>query len=159
MILPFREAFSAIFFVSLGLLINIASIVRDPVISFIGIALVIAIKSVAALIAFRSTGLSWQRAFGPSLALSHVGEFAFVLILLAATSGVITKEQREQVLGVAGGTLLVSPMLIRYGFRRRDEGEDAEQEQLPFQLTHTDDIRHLAVVVGMGPVGRAVARD
>ncbi len=157
LILPFREAFSAIFFVSLGLLINIAAIFRDPVISFVGIALVIAIKSVAALIAFRSTGLSWQRAFGPSLALSHVGEFAFVLILLAATSGVITTAQREQVLGVAGGTLLASPMLIRYGFRRREDAEDGEQEHQAFQLTHTNDIRHLAVVVGMGPVGRAVA--
>ncbi len=157
LILPFREAFSAIFFVGLGLLINLTSILHNPLVSLGGIATVIAIKSIAALLALRSTGLGWRRSLGPSLALSHVGEFAFVLILMAATSGVITAKQREQVLGIAGGTLLASPMLIRYGFRRRDDGDDGDHSQQEFHLIHKNDKRHLAVIVGMGPVGRAVA--
>jgi monovalent cation:H+ antiporter-2, CPA2 family len=157
LILPFREAFSAVFFVSLGLLVNLAAIIHDPVVALGGIAVLIVIKAIASTIALRITGISWDRAFGPALGLSHVGEFAFVLILLAASEGVITAEQRQQVLAIAGGTLLVSPILIRYGFGRTSASDDTAHaiETDLLQRKHSD--RRLAVIVGMGPIGRAVA--
>ncbi len=157
LILPFREAFSAIFFVSLGLLVNLVAILRDPVFAVGGIVLLTLIKTAAATIALRITGLTWKRSLGPALGLAHVGEFAFVLILLAATSGVISAEQRQQVLAIAGGTLLLSPLLIRFGFRKGVLGDDTATaiETTSWQRESGD--RRLAIVVGMGPVGRAVA--
>lgn len=157
LILPFREAFSAIFFVSLGLLVNLIAIVQDPVFALGGILLLIFVKTAASAIALRITGISWSRALGPALGLAHVGEFAFVLILLAASSGAMSGEQRQQVLTIAGGTLLVSPLLIRYGFRRVDGADDPSSERDANRLQRKQEERKLAVVVGMGPVGRAVA--
>jgi monovalent cation:H+ antiporter-2, CPA2 family len=157
LILPFREAFSAIFFVSLGLLVNLVAIFQEPVFALGGIFILIIIKTFAATIALRLTGLAWTSSFGPALGLAHVGEFAFVLILLAATSGVITSDQRQQVLAIAGGTLLVSPMLIRYGFRKTPLGDDSGAAIETNLLQRKQMERHLAIIVGMGPVGRAVA--
>lgn len=157
LILPFREAFSAIFFVSLGLLINLVAILQDPIVALGGILLLVTIKTLAATIAFRLTGLSWKRSFGPALGLAHVGEFAFVLILLAATSGVIASDQRQQVLAIAGGTLLLSPVLIRYGFRKDLLTDDTATAIHTNQLQRKQPERRLAIIVGMGPVGRAVA--
>ena len=157
LILPFREAFSAIFFVSLGLLINLVAIVQQPVLAIGGITILIAIKVFAGWVALRVTGLSWKRSWGPALGLAHVGEFAFVLILLAATSGVISSNQRQQVLAVAGGTLLVSPLLIRFGFRKNSSDDADNASEDPNQLERKQDDRRLAIIVGMGPVGRAVA--
>ncbi len=157
LILPFREAFSAIFFVSLGLLVNLAEIVKNPVFTIGGIVVLIAIKTVTTSIALRVTGLPWRRCFGPALGLSHVGEFAFVLLLLAASSGVVTVTQRQQVLAVAGGTLLLSPMLIRFGFRKRDQDDFNEPAAESSSVKRVQDERRLAIIVGMGPVGRAVA--
>ena len=157
LILPFREAFSAVFFVSLGLLVNLAAIVRDPIIALVGIVLLILIKTTASIVALRITGITWKQAFGPALGLSHVGEFAFVLILLAASAGVISSEQRQQVLAIAGGTLLISPILIRYGFRRSDNPDDTSHALKSDSWQRSGQERRLAVIVGMGPVGRAVA--
>jgi CPA2 family monovalent cation:H+ antiporter-2 len=156
LILPFREAFSAVFFVSLGLLVNLVDIVRDPLVAVSGILILMAIKSFAATVAFRATGISWKKSFAPSLGLAHVGEFAFVLILLAASSGVITSDQRQQVLAIAGGTLLLSPFLIRFGFGKSD-GSIAISDDSHNKIRANDfDDRRLAIVIGMGPVGRAV---
>jgi CPA2 family monovalent cation:H+ antiporter-2 len=157
LILPFREAFSAIFFVSLGLLINLVAILRDPVLALGGIAILIAIKIIGTTVAFRITGLSWKRSIGPAIGLAHVGEFAFVLMLVAASSGAISADQRQQVLAIAGGTLLISPMLIRFGFRKRVEDSDTRIaiESNVIHRKHAE--RRLAIIIGMGPVGRAVA--
>lgn len=156
LILPFREAFSAVFFVSLGLLVNLVDIIREPVIAVSGIVILMAIKWLAATIAYRATGISWRKSIAPSLGLAHVGEFAFVLILLAASSGVITGDQRQQVLAIAGGTLLLSPVLIRFGFGRTDNSTPASDDShTKIRISDFDD-RRLAIVIGMGPVGRAV---
>jgi len=157
LILPFREAFSAIFFVSLGLLINLVAIIEHPVFAITGIVVLTLIKTFAAMIAFRLTGLSWRRAVGPAIGLAHVGEFAFVLILLAATSDIITSDERQQVLAIAGGTLLISPLLIRRGFRKRASDDSEDESVIHPSLQRMQPERRLAVIVGMGPVGRAVA--
>jgi len=157
LILPFREAFSAIFFVSLGLLINLAAVFRDPVFMIGGIAILIAIKVIGATLALRITGLSWKRSIGPAIGLAHVGEFAFVLMLIAAASGAINTEQRQQVLAVAGGTLLISPMLIRFGFRKRLEDSETSVAIETNVLHRKHEDRRLAIILGMGPVGKAVA--
>lgn len=155
LILPFREAFSAVFFVSLGLLINLMDIFRDPWVAVLGISGLIMIKAIAAAVAYRATGIRWRRAFPPSLGLAHVGEFAFVLILLAASSGVISADQRQQVLAIAGGTLLLSPVLIRFGFSRPSDEVVSDDSQIKLRISDFED-RRLAIVIGMGPVGRAV---
>lgn len=157
LILPFREAFSAIFFVSLGLLINLKAILHDPVFVSGGIAILIAIKVSGATLALRITGLSWKRSIGPAIGLAHVGEFAFVLMLVAASSGAISTDQRQQVLAVSGGTLLISPMLIRFGFRKRPEDSEASFAIETNVLLRNQAEQRLAIVFGMGPVGRAVA--
>jgi CPA2 family monovalent cation:H+ antiporter-2 len=157
LILPFREAFSAIFFVSLGLLVNLVAILQEPVMALGGIFLLILIKSTAATVAFKVTGLSWKDSLGPAFGLAHVGEFAFVLILLAATSGVIDSDQRQHVLAIAGGTLMVSPILIRFGFRKGNSDENASIKSKDPSWRRNEEPRRLAIIVGMGPVGRAVA--
>jgi len=156
LILPFREAFSAVFFVSLGLLINLSDILYHPLSAVGGIALLMTTKVLASSISLWATGVSWRRTLAPSLGLAHVGEFAFVLILLAASSGVISGDQRQQVLAIAGGTLLLSPMLIRFGFGKRHD-DIAMDDDSHFPSWRTDfEERRLAIVIGMGPVGRAV---
>ncbi len=154
LILPFREVFSAIFFVSLGLLIDVSLIMRDPLVIVAGIVVLTVVKTMAAALAFWITGLPLRLALRPALGLAHVGEFAFVLLLFASSSDLISAEDRQQVLGVAGGTLLLAPLLIEWGLRRR-EG-DAAAELSDEDALDSEGAPRSAVVIGMGPVGRAV---
>ena len=154
LILPFREVFAAIFFVSLGLLIDLSAIAGDPVFIVGGIVILTLIKTIAAMAGFWVTGLSPRVSIGPALGLAHVGEFAFVLLLLASSTDLISGGDQQRVLGIAGGTLLLSPLLIQRGFRRREDDHVHEPSHDPFLAA--DENARSAVVIGMGPVGRAV---
>lgn len=154
LILPFREAFSAVFFVSLGLLFDPMQIVNHPKAVLGGFVLLIALKLVAAFVALVMTGLPWRHAWRPSAGLAHVGEFAFVIILLGASSGVISPDQQKILATISGATLFAAPFLIRWGFVGWDIGLSEEPtEPHPLDYVGTD---RRCVVVGMGPVGRAV---
>lgn len=161
LILPFREAFSAVFFVSLGLLFDPSGVISHPAMVIGGFALLVLLKSLAAFVALVATGLPIKRSWRPSLGLAHVGEFAFVIILLGASSGVISFEQQKLLATVAGLTLFAAPFLIRWGFTDRivesgDTGENPATSGSRRVADSSENERN-CVVIGMGPVGRAVA--
>jgi CPA2 family monovalent cation:H+ antiporter-2 len=116
----------------------------------------IVLKAIAAAVALRATGLSLRSSAGPALGLAHVGEFAFVLIMLASTSGVVNESERQVVFAVAGGTLLAAPLLIRWGFQRLAD-DSGEQGQTIGSVHDATNNLPYAVVIGMGPIGRATA--
>lgn len=58
--LPFRETFAAVFFVSLGLLLDTHIVLESPLRLLLLIAAVILLKAIAACLALRLTGLSWH---------------------------------------------------------------------------------------------------
>ncbi len=155
LILPFREVFSAIFFVSLGLLIDPAAVLERPLLIAGLIVGLILLKVLAGVLALRATGLSFHSSAGPSLGLAHVGEFAFVLIMLASTSGVVSDSERQIVLAVAGGTLLLAPLLIRWGFK--NVGHEPRDADEPASIHSHGSTNPGAVIIGMGPIGRATA--
>jgi len=156
LILPFREAFSAIFFVSLGLLIDVPAMFHEPVVVLLGFLLLSSIKMLAAMCAFAATGLPVSAAWRPAIGLAHVGEFAFVIILVAASAGVVTPAEQQRLVTVSGATLLLAPILIRWGFRRTEHVVPAD-ETAPDHVAFRSDGERRCVVIGMGPVGRAVA--
>lgn len=156
LILPFREAFAAIFFVSLGLLIDFREVIHQPVAIFVGVAAVIAIKSLAAFAALWATGLDVKKCARPSVGLAHVGEFAFVVILLGATSGVLTAEEQKLLATISGVTLFVAPFLIRWGFECTAAFAIDQDETDDTSPVDTGDLERRCVVIGMGPVGRSI---
>ncbi|MEW4527045.1 cation:proton antiporter [Maioricimonas sp. JC845] len=156
LILPFREVFAAIFFVSLGLLIDVPGILREPQYVLGGLILLSAIKSMAATVALRATGIALKDCWRPAVSLAHVGEFAFVLILVGGSAGVIPPDEQRRMITIAGATLLLAPLLIRWGFGGdATPAESEEGERHDVRLP--DDAGRSCLVIGMGPVGRAVA--
>lgn len=156
LILPFREAFAAIFFVSLGLLIDVPGIIDAPVVVLGGVAVLTLIKMTAGVIALCLTGLQLSTCLRPAVSLAHVGEFAFVLLLVGQSAGVIPEEEQRRLMTIAGVTLLAAPLLIRWGMRQIELTAEDDGSSADFRLHHDEHVRS-CVVVGMGPVGRAVA--
>ncbi|MGL4462344.1 MAG: cation:proton antiporter, partial [Planctomycetia bacterium] len=91
LLLPFRESFAAIFFVSLGLLFDPMIFWREGTLMFGALFLLIAWKTAAAGVAVKCTGLSWKASLGVGLGLAHMGEFSFVLTLEAMSTGLISQ--------------------------------------------------------------------
>ena len=156
LILPFREAFAAVFFVSLGLLIDVSEIFRNPLVALLGVLVLTSVKATAAMVAFWCTGHRFRDCWRPALGLAHVGEFAFVLIRVGTSAGVIRPHEESALITIAGTTLLMSPLFIKWGFGGKPGGEPA-RESSPLAAGNRASAGRRCLVIGMGPVGRAVA--
>ncbi len=155
LILPYRETFAAVFFVSLGTLMqfDVFASGTQTAIALALLAAVLVLKTAAALVALRLTGLPWRGALGMGVGLAQMGEFSFVLLAIGLDRNLIPSEQSHLLIPVALGTLIVTPQLLKTGLRL---AKQSLEEQLEEGETAADEIRH-AVVIGAGPIGRQVA--
>jgi CPA2 family monovalent cation:H+ antiporter-2 len=152
-LLPFRESFAAVFFVTLGALLRPAVFLEEPVLMTLGLVGMLIVKGLAAAAALRLVGLSWPSAAGMGIGLAQLGEFSFLLLSEGARGGVISELNYNRTLCIALGTLIATPLLLRLGSRfvRGDErGPRAG-------LAPYGDGADRVLVVGAGPIGRDVA--
>jgi CPA2 family monovalent cation:H+ antiporter-2 len=155
LVLPFRETFSAVFFIGLGLIFNPGLFLREPLIMLTMLASVILMKAIAATIALKLTGLSLRTSFGMGIGLAHIGEFAFVLVLLGWQSDVLDVSSYQRLVAVAVGSLVLTPPLMTAGLRLiRGEHALAESETTPLIMEPQS---RRATIIGAGPIGGRMA--
>lgn len=155
-VLPFREAFAAVFFVSLGMLLRPGAFLEEPLLLTLGLAGMLLLKTTAAALALRLVGLSWRSSLGMGLGLAQLGEFAFLLVGKGLAVGLIGADDYNRMLFIAIGTLLLTPILVRVGLEFTDESAAAEAPRAG-RGPWTDDGSPRAVVIGAGPIGRQLA--
>jgi len=73
LILPYRESFGVVFFVSLGTLFDVRVLVESPVLLCMALLAVLALKTGAATVALRVTSVPWHVAAGVGLGSGAVG--------------------------------------------------------------------------------------
>lgn len=154
-LLPFRESFAAVFFVTLGMLLDPMDFFRAPWLLTGGLLGMLLLKSLAATLALRLTGLAWVAAVGMGLGLAQLGEFSFLLISQGLRQGVIDAETYRRMLFIALGTLIVTPMLLRVGLGWAGRLVDGDEEKEVFAWIG-EPVRR-GVIVGAGPIGRQLA--
>ena len=152
LILPYRETFAAVFFVSLGTLMkfDVLGSLDQAGEALAMLIAVLLLKTAGGAVALRLTGLDWRASLGTGLGLAQMGEFAFVLLAMGLSASLIEEQHRDLIMFVALGTLILTPEMLKRGLRL------AEREDRPASdktTTVMDTLRH-AVVVGAGPIGR-----
>ncbi|MDQ3059762.1 MAG: cation:proton antiporter [Pseudomonadota bacterium] len=155
---PFKGLLMGLFFMSVGMGIDLGEIARHQawiVASVIGL---IAIKAVVVGTVLRVGGLSWGRALEGGLMLSQGGEFAFVIVGSAAASGLLAADVAQFMLLVVSLSLMLTPLVARIGQglgRKLDAAlrvaGDDEESTLPEELSG-----HI-VIAGTGRVGQLLA--
>jgi CPA2 family monovalent cation:H+ antiporter-2 len=156
LILPYRETFTAVFFVSLGSLMRLETLVDGPLVVLGGLTLIVLLKTAAAAGALRLVGLGWRSALGMGLGLAQLGELAFVLLSEASGRGLISTAVYHRMLFIAVGSLILTPQLLKTGLRWADTG--AKPPSPPGPSPDRSAAAALeAMVVGLGPMGTAVA--
>lgn len=151
-LLPFRETFSVVFFVTLGMLLRPGTFLHEPVLLLSAFVGVLTLKTAAAALALRCTGLQWRPALGMGMGLSQLGEFSFLLVAQGLSRGMIDADDYNRILFIAIASLVCTPQLLKLGLRRamRPESHD-EVPTLPKHL-----VAEHALVIGIGPIGRQV---
>lgn len=154
LILPFREVFAAVFFVSLGLLLDVRIVASAPLATLGGLAGVLVLKSVMGAVALRATGLTWRTAAGMGLGIAQVGEFALVVMGVGVTAGVLSANTSQIVLFIAVASLVLTPFMLRRGIAMAEpmpENSEAGPALVPS--------KGRAVLVGIGVIGRGVTEQ
>jgi voltage-gated potassium channel Kch len=151
---PFRSILLGLFFLAVGMLLDLATIAARPLL-VVGMALaVIVIKGLIIAGLARTFGNSWPRSFRLGLLLSQAGEFGFVLFAQAASAQLILPEAASLFGAVVTLSMATTPFLMRFidWLERREErgGEGLEGPELSPQTS--------VIVVGYGRFGQTAAQ-
>ena len=153
---PFKGLLMGLFFMSIGMSLDLDSIGRLLPWVVGGLAALLVVKAVIAIVACRlfagSTALSVETAF----LLAPAGEFAFVILSAAVAGGAVDGEAATLVAAIAGLSMVLIPLLGRLGPVVAGRFASAEPEA-PRVDDYTDLEGHV-IVAGFGRVGRAIAR-
>ena len=173
--LPLRDAFAVLFFVSVGMLFDPAFLVREPLMMLAALGIILVAKPLAALLIVALLGYSARTALTVALGLAQIGEFSFILSELAREHGLMAETGHNLLVAGAILSITVNPLLFRALPRLerwlrehprlwrvlngRAESRAARQNRGAQQhVAALASHRALAIVVGYGPVGRAVHR-
>jgi len=166
-ILPLRDAFVSIFFVSLGMLFDVRLVATQPLLVgglLMGFLLAKGLLATLAAMAMRfPSRVAWLAGVG----LAQFGEFGFVLARLGQDNGVVDDAAMGPLLAAGIGSMFLTPLLVRaaphitagerllaplerlIGARGIDEVDDTDQEHRT--------IHGHVVIVGFGLAGKYAA--
>ena len=108
---PFRDAFNALFFVSIGMLFDPRTLIREPILVGVLLLLILAGKAVIGAVPVRILGYGLRPAIIVGLSLAQIGEFSFVLLNQGKTSGLIRADLYQAFLGAALISMAATPWL------------------------------------------------
>jgi monovalent cation:H+ antiporter-2, CPA2 family len=112
-ILPFRDLFTSLFFVSVGMLIDPVAIIRQAGVVAVLTSVVLVGKWLLVVISMLAVGLPGRVAVLTGLGLAQVGEFSFLLARIGVDQGAIPKLFFDLILAVSVITIIVSPFTFR----------------------------------------------
>src|SRR5690606_18858235 len=111
-ILPLRDAFAVLFFVSVGMLFDPDAVIEQPFPLLATVAIIIFGKSIAAFRIVRSIGNSNVKALTLAASLAQIGEFSFILAALGTQFGVLPAEARDLILAGAIISIFRTPFIF-----------------------------------------------
>jgi monovalent cation:H+ antiporter-2, CPA2 family len=167
-ILPFRDVFNSLFFVSMGMLLSVAAFLEN----FGNVALlVLGLMIGKALVIWgiaKLLGNSQRVAVTAAVGLAQIGEFSFVLAKSGRGLGIMPDSDYQSFLAASIITMIATPFLIAYApaagawvqgklrdgrHRGMENAEDAESH-----VTASGGLELHVIIVGYGLNGRNLSR-
>lgn len=155
---PFKGILMNLFFVTVGMSINLQALAAQLALFVQHIVVIVAIKVVVLFLLVLAFRYSRVVALKVSLFLAQGGEFGFVLFGSAKAMQVIDDATFVIAIGVTSITMLATPILVHISdlLSRRAEPAGPDREGL-FEPEDTGTIEKRVIIGGYGRVGHAVA--
>ncbi len=113
-ILPFKDSFIGLFFVSVGMLMDMSFLQNNYIEIFIAVLGIFLLKMITGTFSAFLTGGNLKYALQTGFGLAQVGEFSFVLALVGKSAGLITDVFYQIFLSSSVITMIMTPFLINY---------------------------------------------
>jgi CPA2 family monovalent cation:H+ antiporter-2 len=154
---PFKGLLLGLFFMSVGMIVDLAVILNNPMWIALSIVGLFAIKSTVTAGLARLFGFSPGQALEMGLLLGQGGEFAFVVVALATTLALVPVSTAQFMLIVVGGTMFLTPLMARFARKLGNSIDARRPTSAAGDVDIAPDLRDHVIIVGYGRTGRLLA--
>ena len=154
---PFKGLFLGVFLISIGMSLNIRTLVAHPLLIVGAFTGVVLLKLLAIVPLARGFGIGWAHSLRTGLLLAPGGEFGFIIVSVATGAHLLEPDIAGVVVFVTALTMAAIPLLAKVGDRlapRLDPPRPIDAALLPPDILGAEP---LAIVAGFGRVGQMVA--
>jgi CPA2 family monovalent cation:H+ antiporter-2 len=168
--LPLRDAFSVLFFVSVGMLFDPRVLVESPLEVLGVVAIILVGKSLAAFFLVLALRYPLNTAITVSASLAQIGEFSFILAALGISLGLLPEMGQNLILAGAIISIALNPLMFKlvgplqnWVLAKSDHARKMARSpdplaELPMTVTH-EHLTGQVVLVGYGRVGKRIAQE
>ncbi|MCA1179317.1 MULTISPECIES: glutathione-regulated potassium-efflux system protein KefB [unclassified Pantoea] len=153
---PFKGLLLGLFFISVGMALNLGVLYTHIVEIILGVVILVAVKTLVLYVLGRIYGLRSSERLQFASVLSQGGEFAFVLFSAASSAKLFSGDQLPLLLVTVTLSMMTTPLLMqgvdKILARRFNEPDDDSEK--PF----VEDDQPQVIVVGFGRFGQVVGR-
>ncbi|MDR4308505.1 cation:proton antiporter [Chelatococcus sambhunathii] len=151
---PFRGLLIALFFMGIGMTIDLAVVATNWTVLAAGVVVYLALKLAIAAALARTFGATFGDALRVGALLAAAGEFAFVLIPLAQTHGLIEPGSASMLSALAALSLVLAPAVVRLA----EWAADRTEPKIVAPEEDFSDAKGQVLVIGFGRVGQIAAQ-
>ncbi len=157
---PYRDILLGLFFVTVGMKLDIAILLSSPLLILQLLASFMIIKIVVIKILAVKAGESSKDAWASGIMLAQMGEFGFVLIALASQVNILSADIVSLLLGAGILSMAITPYMID---KSRSIGlwlsreKQIDTQQLNKTMVNTELSNHV-IICGFGRIGQTVSR-
>lgn len=153
--LPLKDLFNSIFFVSIGLLLNVAFLAENFFLVGTTFAVLIIIKTGIIVIILLLQRQRLSTALMTGLSLAQIGEFSFIIAQTGIKEGLLSAEMNDTFLAVSIFSLFLTPIIMSFSSKVADRFRSFSGE---LSQTENPGLKDHVIIAGFGLNGRTVAR-
>jgi len=158
---PFRDVFSAMFFVSVGMLFNPSFVFEEPLKVLVALGIVLVLKPVVALAIVILLRDTQRTAVTVAVGLAQIGEFSFILGALGLQLGLLPQDGLDALITAALISIALNPLLFKL-VKRFEQGRGGPTVAAPPAGAATDPApvpvaARPVLVTGSGDLARRIS--
>jgi CPA2 family monovalent cation:H+ antiporter-2 len=157
---PFRDILMGIFFVTVGMKLELSVLLSELHIIVLGIVILVVVKVVVVRISAWISREKAEDGWAAGFKLAQMGEFSFVIIALALENQLISKEQSSILVCMGLFSMAITPWLIDKSgpFSLALVGNKSGAVNLESIAPKSTLMQNHVIILGFGRVGQSVAR-
>ncbi len=156
-LIPFRDLLLGIFFVSVGLMVNVSFVLNHLFLILIATLVIMSLKAFLIFLILKFFVKHKRVAIKSGIILSQIGEFSFVIFALLDKYQLVRSDILQMLVVVVVISMILTPFLIKYVYKIADFFDRNIQNFEEFEIKPAEVSGHI-ILIGYNKIGQRIAR-